>query len=65
MQGLGSLLFLGGVGSSILYFLNMQFVLLMWVDMWGDSVGWIIRIAMIVAGALLWGAGMMLDSGEE
>ena len=63
MQGLGSLLFIGGVGSILLNLLSMEFMLLMWVDMWGPTVGWIIRIAMIVVGALLWGAGAMLDQG--
>jgi len=61
MKGLGSLLVFFGIGSSILYFLNMQFILLVWVDLWGDAIGWIIRIVMIGLGVVLWGAAALAD----
>lgn len=61
MRGLGGALFFFGVGSMLLYFANMEFILLMWVDMWGETIGWIIRIAMAVVGGLLW----LLGEDEE
>ncbi len=54
MQSLGGFLVLIGAGSFALHFLNMEFMLLGWVDNWGAGVGNGIRIAMIVIGAGLW-----------
>ena len=51
MQGIGGLLVLLGAGSFVLHFLNMEFMLVGWVDNWGVGVGNGIRIAMIVVGA--------------
>ena len=65
MQGIGSLLFLGGIISSALYFVNMELLLLAWIDSWGTTTGWIIRGAMIVVGALLWGLSMTLGRGDR
>lgn len=47
-------MFFFGVGSAILYFLNMEFILLAWIDMWGPVVGWIIRGVLAVGGGILW-----------
>jgi hypothetical protein len=57
MQRWGGNLFFFGVGSIILSFLNMQFIILAWVDIWGPAIGWAIRIGMAVGGAGLWLAG--------
>ncbi|HEY5993434.1 MAG TPA: hypothetical protein VIU46_02425 [Gallionellaceae bacterium] len=54
MKSLGGTLFFFGVGSIVLYFLNMQFVILSWIDHWGPAVGWGIRISMAVIGGLVW-----------
>jgi len=54
MQSFGGFLVLMGAGSFVLHFLNMEFILLGWVDNWGPSVGMGIRIAMIVVGGVLW-----------
>jgi hypothetical protein len=61
MKSWGATFLFFGVGSSILYFLNMEFILLMWIDLFGPTVGWGIRIALIILGGLLWLAG----SSEE
>ncbi|MBO1317486.1 hypothetical protein [Acanthopleuribacter pedis] len=34
----------------VLFFLNMEFIILTWVDMWGEGIGWGIRFAMVIAG---------------
>lgn len=50
---LGSLMAIVGIISSVLSFFNYNLRILMWVDLWGTTVGWIIRIALIVVGAAL------------
>jgi len=32
--------FFFGVGSIVLYYLKMEFIVLMWIDHWGQTVGW-------------------------
>ena len=54
MKSIGGYLFFFGIGSIILDFLDMQFKLLMWIDNWGPTVGWSIRIGLTVVGAALW-----------
>jgi hypothetical protein len=54
MKRLGGTFFFFGVGSTVLYFLNMEFVLLAWIDLWGAQVGWAIRIALAVVGGAMW-----------
>lgn len=50
-------MFFFGVGSIILYFLNMQFIILTWIDLWGPTVGWAIRGALAAVGGVLWLVG--------
>jgi hypothetical protein len=47
-------MFFFGVGSIILNFLNMGFRILSWIDNWGVTVGWLIRIGLAVVGGGLW-----------
>jgi hypothetical protein len=47
-------MFFFGVGSIILSFFNMEFMLLSWIDTWGESAGWAIRIGLAVVGGALW-----------
>lgn len=49
MRTIGTYLAIFGIGSIILYFMDMQFSILMWIDNWGESVGWGIRIGMVVS----------------
>jgi hypothetical protein len=53
MQKLGGYLLFFGIGSIILDFIGMRFVILSWIDTWGPSIGWTIRIGLIVAGAAI------------
>jgi len=39
MQKIGMYLMIFGAGSIVLSFLNMNFRLLMWIDLWGETVG--------------------------
>ncbi len=57
MKQLGGTLFFFGVGSIILYFLHMQFFILAWIDHWGPTVGWAIRIGLAAVGGAMWLVG--------
>ncbi len=61
MKQLGGTLFFFGVGSTVLHFINMEFIILAWIDLWGPVIGWAIRGALIVVGGLLW----LLGNNEE
>jgi hypothetical protein len=54
MKSIGGYLFFFGLGSIVLDFFNMQFMLLAWIDMWGPTVGWAIRIGLVLAGGVVW-----------
>ena len=41
----------------ILHLMQREFIILSWVDTWGPTVGWSIRIAMTVIGAALFFLG--------
>ncbi len=45
----------GGM-SAILAFFNYEFVLLSWIDTWGDGAAWFIRAAIILIGGLMFNA---------
>ena len=61
MRGLGGTLILFGAGSFVLNLIGMEFILLVWIDLWGALIGNIIRVAMVVAGIAL----LMLAPAEE
>lgn len=54
MKKLGGYMFFFGVGSALLYLFNMEFIVLSWIETWGPNVGWLIRGALAVVGAILW-----------
>jgi len=51
MKNIGMYLVIGGVGSILLNLVGYEFKLLMWIDNWGETVGWLIRGSAIVVGA--------------
>jgi len=53
MDKVGALLAVFGIASCVLYFLNMNLRVLMWIDSWGSTVGWVIRGGLIVVGGIL------------
>lgn len=58
----GLALALMGVVSIVLSFIDYNIKLLAWIDLWGETAGWIIRIALIVVGA---GLFFLLGKEEE
>ncbi|QTD52331.1 hypothetical protein [Sulfidibacter corallicola] len=65
MREIGKTLMFFGVGSVILYFLQMEFIILAWIDAWGEGIGWLIRSGLIVLGAVLFFLGGGFQSGYE
>lgn len=63
LQKVGSALAIYGAISAVLYFLHMNLIILMWMDLGGPEIGWAIRGLMIVGGAIMFGAGKALDKG--
>lgn len=49
----GLLLAAIGIMSIVLSLFNYNIRLLAWVDLWGDTMGWVIRIVLILAGGAL------------
>jgi hypothetical protein len=64
MKNVGGLMVLFGAGSMVLGLVGYEFTLMMWVDMWGPTVGWVIRIALIAVGGFMWLRGDDMD-GEQ
>jgi len=62
MRSIGTYMALFGVISSVLSFLGRNLTLLLWIDNWGTTVGWCIRIGLIVLGLLLM---FLAPAGEE
>jgi len=65
MAELGKWLVIIGIGSFALNFFGMEFKLLMWIDSWGVSTGYLIRAAFIMVGAVLFCLGMKSSVAEE
>ena len=63
MKKLGSLLLFFGVGTIVLNLIGYEFAILAWIDNWGETVGWGIRAAMIVAGGALFVLGQRAEAG--
>ncbi len=62
MKSFGSLLLFFGIGSSVLYLIDYNLSLLMWIENWGETVAWGIRGGMIVVGAGLY---FLSSPGEQ
>ena len=54
MKQAGLYLLIAGVGTILLNLIGMEFRFLSWIDMWGETVGWAIRVGAIVLGGALW-----------
>ena len=64
LKGIGGLLLGFGLISTVLYFLDMNLSILMWIDMWGDGVGWAIRGGMILAGGAIFALAPASEDSE-
>jgi hypothetical protein len=53
---------LAGLISIGLHLFGYSLRILAWIDLWGTAVGWLIRVALLVGGAVLY---FVLPGGEE
>lgn len=67
MSKLGGYIAIFGIASIILYFFNYELRILGWINTWGETTAWIIRIGLIVLGAALFflGAGGSQEDEPE
>ncbi len=53
MKSLGVWLIILSIGSAILPYFGLQFILFAWVDSWGPMIGWVIRGGFVLLGLAL------------
>ena len=53
MAGWGLTFIVIGIGSFLLNMIGVEFVLLIWVDNWGATVGTLIRLGFAALGAVM------------
>ena len=53
MARFGWYLIVFGAGSALLSVFDREFVILSWVNTWGDGVAWLIRGGLVIAGLVL------------
>lgn len=61
MKSLGMYMAIAGIASIGLLFMDMNLAILVWIDSWGPTVGWAIRIGFVVLGAAIF----FLSPAEE
>ena len=54
-----------GVLAIVLPFFDLQLRLLGWIDNWGETTSWMIKIGLIVVGGLLFFMGMKNDTNAS
>ena len=62
LGSIGLLLAAMGVMSIVLSIFNYNIKLLAWVDIWGPTMGWVVRIALILGGGALF---FLFNNKEE
>lgn len=64
MRSFGIFLIVMAVGSAVLPYVGMQFFLVMWIDTWGTTIGWVIRGVLLLIGiALIALSARQIESG--
>jgi hypothetical protein len=53
LSSAGGFLALAGALSIVLQFIHFELVIFMWIDHWGPTVGWVIRIGVTVIGLVM------------
>ena len=65
MKNLGLYLAIFGIGSVVLSLVDMNFRAIMWIDNWGESIGWSIRGGASVIGIILFSVGLLQESNKN
>lgn len=53
VRSFAAFLAFAGLMSIVLNLVGYNLRVLMWIDLWGDIVGWVIRVGLLVGGAAL------------
>jgi len=53
MKSWGLFLIIATIASAVLPYLGIQLLVLMWVDQWGSTIGWVIRGSLVAVGIAL------------
>lgn len=54
LSNLGLVLAFYGLGSVVLKLIGYNFILMLWVDYFGEKTGWVFRMSFIIIGFLLY-----------
>ncbi|WP_282079819.1 hypothetical protein [Aquimarina algiphila] len=65
MKKIGSYIAIAGAISILLNFFNYNLKILIWIDSWGLTTGWIIRVGILVLGLILFFIGSKQTSEEQ
>ncbi|PWH81715.1 hypothetical protein DIS18_13620 [Algibacter marinivivus] len=65
MKKIGSYMAIFGVLAIVLNFFDRVPSLLMWIYSWGDTTAWIIKIGLVVVGAILFFMGSKAEPESE
>jgi hypothetical protein len=57
MKSLGMWMVILALGSFLMHMANMDFILISWMDSWGESTGIVLRVVTAVVGAVLFVVG--------
>jgi hypothetical protein len=57
MRSFAGFLILMGAGSMVLHLIGFEFILMSWVDSWGETAGWVIRGVVLTLGLVLAATG--------
>jgi hypothetical protein len=63
LRSIGASVALAGLASIVLALIGFNLRILMWIDLWGEGVGWAIRAAIVVVGGAIFAGASLL--GEE
>jgi hypothetical protein len=53
MRSLGIMLIILGIGSALLSYIGVHFIVLLWINHWGPNVAWAIRGGLVALGVLM------------
>jgi hypothetical protein len=64
MKSLGMWMVILSLGSFVLRMMGMDFILISWMDNWGDAMGTGLRLGAAAVGAVLFVIGMKQEAAE-
>lgn len=65
LRSFAGFLAFAGLMSIVLNLVDYNLRILMWIDLWGDVVGWMIRVSLLVGGVALFFVLPSEDAAKE